>query len=161
MPSLTDCIDDRFVGTYHIPIDPETNLVPTGYTPEELSEMSGNLGKINTQINFERLKDADGTKLAISLRFNTPIEGFYYLDHSYRLTEAASGLSVVCRSIVEITMIDKHESLSPLGDREFYAVNNTGNHKGVVSWLDLIAEGTQKLACKAFLVSKDTRPTQL
>lgn len=152
MASLTDKIDDRFVGSYHIPLNPETNLVPTGYTPEELSEMSTNLSQVGTRIDFQRLEDADGTKLAISLNFDEAIEGFYYLDHQYRLSRTATGLTVVCRSIVEIAMIDEYGESAPLPDREFYAVNKS-HHKGVVSWLDLIAEGTQKLARRAYLDS--------
>ncbi len=153
MPSLTDCIEDRFVGAYHIPINAETNLVPTGYTPEELNEMSDSLVQIGTHIDFQRLEDADGTKLAILLTFNTGVEGFYYLDHYYQLAETAVGLSVVCRSLVEVSMIDSRGATAPLADREFYALDNSGSHKGVVSWLDLIAEGAQKLALRAFLNS--------
>ena len=161
MPSLTDVIPDRFTGSCHIPFNPETQLVPTGYTPDELLLLAPHLNKIGTTIDFTRLEDADGTKLAMTLYLNRPIEGFYYNEQRYDLTKSATGLSVVCRSIVEIATLNDDESISELVDKEFYALNVTGRHKGVVSWLDLIAEGTQKAARNAFFASSDTRQAPL
>ncbi len=161
MPSLTDVIPDTFTGSCHVPLNPETQLVPTGYTPNELLLLAPHLDKISTTVDFTRLEDADGAKLAMTLYLDRPIEGFYYKNHRYKLTKSATGLSVVCRSIVEIATLNDDKSISELVDKEFYALDDTGEHKGVVSWLPLIAEGALKATRNAFLASSDTRRAPL
>ena len=173
MHSHTSLLPDYFVGSYHLPINPETLLVPTGYDKEAFSRLKPDLDWVETDVMLERTQDADGVKLLIDLAFkDTLIKGFYYYDKQYALTAQASGLHIVCRSVVEILSVyplddnENNHSLNPLVDMEFLFIDDVGRQKGVVSWLELIAEGSQILANKAFIASQlplshSPIPTQL
>jgi hypothetical protein len=175
MPTSTDILPDLFSGTYHLLVNPETRLVPTGYDKTTFSALKPSLDHIEAGVTFERLEDADGAKLLIELTFNNgeSVEGFYYRNERYSLESGATGLKVACRSIVEIHAVvpqnspDENEAkaiLQPLVDREFIVIDKDGGDPKVISWLELIAEGSQILANKAFIASQlppSPIPTQL
>ncbi len=150
MASMTDRIPDHFSGAYHLPINQETLLIPTGYEPEALKDLGSQLSWVGTQLTFDRTQDADGSKLTIALSLDKSANGFYYYDKAYPTERAFTGIEIVCRSIVEVTLTDIQQHTFSLPDREFYAIDGQGVHKGVVSWLDLIAEGAQIVSAKAF-----------
>lgn len=143
----TDSYPDHLEGDYHIPII-ANGLVPVGYQPDELRELTED--RIPTHFDFRRTLDADGPVTTITLGLEAPAAGFESKGKEYRLAQTASGIIIVRRAVVAVSVVPEEGSETiELVDSEIFRRDVHGNIR-IVSWFDLIGGGANFALTKIY-----------